>query len=814
MTSRRDNKTKSSIYKKFNQLMLILVIATILLTAVIMGLNINHIVERVSINYAKMYSQEIVNAVESHLSREIALVSKMSMTPEVAAWLAHEQETSSKEPALEKFKSFAEILHDANIFIAIDRSKQFYYYDREHTVKTFVPEGQLSKENASDQWYFELLKSDDSYMLNADTDRFLDELRIWVNSKVMLDGEVVGVVGTGLYLAPFIEDIFKARNDDNAKTVIINRSGAIQLDSDVQNISENHFDAQTDKIHSIERFTNDEIFTTQVKAFMASQEEDDVFNIREGQYDLAAVSKIHETSWYVITFYSKSALINFNNWHFLILLSIITTLMMAAIINIAVGQIFMKPFRKLTESIKYREIYHDEHIYGIDRNDEFGQLATLIEDLGERLIHSTPVGMFLLDEQNVFVYTNQYFLNQFSCPTLEDFQQRFSSSPELLFAFYEDFARVKELFESSDDNWAFEAQLINFHNEPFWAEVHITTSRDTAARFKHQGILLNIQVKKDYEQKLINLATTDSLTGLFNRYHFNEIATDEMERSERYGGPLSMIIFDLDQFKSINDTYGHIIGDEVLSETAKIVKATIRNVDVLARWGGEEFSILLPGTSSEGARHAAEKIRLRLESFNHHTVGKVTASFGVAQRLQNEAYTDWFKRVDDALFESKSNGRNRVTVSDKDQNYKVNLMKLTWQDSFNSGNTLIDHQHKELFDLANKLIQYEFSRESEEVLYILFDDLCNHFITHTQTEEELLKTISYPDEDIEKHHLEHLQLIEKLSQMRASVIESPTEVFMLLIQNVIIDHMMVEDVKFFPTSRAYTERMYALYGHL
>ena len=794
--------------------MLIVVIATILLTAVIMGLNINQIVERVSINYAKMYSQEIVNAVESHLSREIALVRKMSVTPDIADWLAHEEDGSSKERALKEFEAFAEILHDGNIFITIDRSKQFYYYDREHTIDTFIPEGLLSKENASDQWYFELLMSDENYMLNADTDRFLDELRIWINSKVMLEGDVIGVVGTGLYLAPFIDDIFKARNDDNAKTVIVNQFGAIQLDSDVQNISENHFDTQTEKYQSIGRFTSDEIFTTQIKTFMSSKEDDQVFSIREGKYDLAAVSRIHETNWYVVTFYSKSAFIQFNNWHFLIVLSIITTLMMAALINLSVGHIFMKPFRKLTESIKFREIYHDERIYGMDRNDEFGQLANLIEDLGERLIHSTPVGMFLLDEQNVFVYINQYFLDQFSCPTLEDFQQRFSSSPELLFASYEDFSRVKELYDSRDDDWAFEAQLMNFHNEPFWAEVHVTTSRDSNARFKHQGILLNIQVKKDYEQKLISLATTDSLTGLFNRYHFNEIAIEEIERSERYGGPLSLIVFDLDQFKSINDSYGHIVGDEVLSETAKLVKSAIRNVDVLARWGGEEFSILLPGTSSEGARHVAEKIRHRLESFNHHTVGKATASFGVAQRLYNENYNDWFKRVDDALFESKSKGRNRVTVSDKDQNYKVNLMKLTWQDSFNSGNALIDYQHKDLFNLANKLIQYEFSRESEEVLYKLYDDLCEHFIIHTQTEEELLKTIGYPEEEIEMHHLEHLQLIEKLSKMRASVKESPTEIFMLLIQNVIIDHMMVEDVKFFPTSRAYTEKMYALYGHL
>ena len=794
--------------------MIIVVVSTIVLTAVIMGLNINHIVDRVSVNYAKMYSQEIVSAVESHLTREIALVSKMSVTPEVIDWLQHEQQTEKKELALKELTSFGEILVGGNIFIAMNESKQFYYYDREMNIDTFEPIGTLSADNTLDAWYFELLKSKEDFMLNTDTDRFLNALRIWINRKVVLDDQVIGVVGTGLYINPFIEGIFATRNDENAKTVIINTDGAIQLDSDTKYISENDFDSQIEESQSIERYTKDSLFLTQLYALMASENNKEVFNVREGAYDLAAVSKIHDTQWYVVTFYDKEAFVTFNNWSFLIILSVVTTLMMAALINLTVGRIFVVPFKKLTDSIQHREIYHDEHIFGIDRDDEFGQLAALIEDLGERLIHSTPVGMFLLDDQYNFVYTNPYFLDQFSCPNLSEFQKRFSESPELLFASYEDFASVKELFLNRNDVWAFESQLMDFNNEPFWAEIHLNSSKDVAARYQHQGILLNIQGKKDYEQKLISLATTDTLTGIYNRYRFNELAKEEIERSERYGGPLSMIIFDLDQFKSINDTYGHIIGDEVLTETAKIVKATVRNADVLARWGGEEFAILLPGTSSEGAKHAAEKIRHRLESFNHHTVGKVTASFGVAQRLSHETYDEWFKRVDEALFISKNSGRNSVTASDKDHNFKVNLMKLTWQDSFNSGNALIDHQHQELFDLSNKLIQYEFSRESDDVLFNTFNDLCAHFVAHTHSEEDWLREIGYPEEEIEKHHLDHEALIMKLAEMKTSVRDSPTEVFMMLIQNVIIDHMMVDDVKFFPLSRAHTEKLYATFGHL
>ncbi|HWQ30624.1 MAG TPA: diguanylate cyclase, partial [Negativicutes bacterium] len=162
------------------------------------------------------------------------------------------------------------------------------------------------------------------------------------------------------------------------------------------------------------------------------------------------------------------------------------------------------------------------------------------------------------------------------------------------------------------------------------------------------------------EEKLENLAVKDQLTGVYNRHFFDAIIDREMELSDQNHRPLSMILMDLDHFKKVNDTWGHPEGDEVLKQTARIVADTIRISDLLIRFGGEEFIILLPSTTIEGAAAAAEKIRSRIEDHVHPVCGKQTASFGVAEQLQGEAFSSWYHRLDKALYQAKQGGRNRV----------------------------------------------------------------------------------------------------------------------------------------------------------
>lgn len=155
-------------------------------------------------------------------------------------------------------------------------------------------------------------------------------------------------------------------------------------------------------------------------------------------------------------------------------------------------------------------------------------------------------------------------------------------------------------------------------------------------------------------------ATTDPLTGLANRLQFNQALANEVLRSERYKTPLSLVLYDIDHFKKINDAHGHQIGDKVLVELSRVVAGRIRTNDLLARWGGEEFVLLTPGSDSRVAYQVAEKLRAAIESMMFEQVGAVTCSFGVAEYLEGDTVDIFIGRADEAMYKAKINGRNRV----------------------------------------------------------------------------------------------------------------------------------------------------------
>jgi len=164
-------------------------------------------------------------------------------------------------------------------------------------------------------------------------------------------------------------------------------------------------------------------------------------------------------------------------------------------------------------------------------------------------------------------------------------------------------------------------------------------------------------------EKLNRLATTDTLTGLWNRRYFEERVAYEISMANRYGQPLSLLLFDIDHFKAVNDTYGHLAGDRVLSELSQIVRAKIRTTDLACRWGGEEFMILMPNTDAPEAMIVAEKLRMNFERLEIDGVGTTTSSFGVATYRKNESHDQWINRIDGALYEAKNSGRNTVRLA-------------------------------------------------------------------------------------------------------------------------------------------------------
>ncbi len=165
------------------------------------------------------------------------------------------------------------------------------------------------------------------------------------------------------------------------------------------------------------------------------------------------------------------------------------------------------------------------------------------------------------------------------------------------------------------------------------------------------------KIKDDLEV----LATTDALTGLHNRYSLMKLLSIEMSRAKRYKTPLSVIMYDIDFFKKVNDVHGHDVGDVILATLSSLVKNSLRETDIVGRYGGEEFLIILPNTALEDAKYFANRLKAEVGEHSFEHVSKLTISLGVVEMQNDEKIDGIFKRVDNLLYKSKENGRDQIS---------------------------------------------------------------------------------------------------------------------------------------------------------
>jgi len=322
---------------------------------------------------------------------------------------------------------------------------------------------------------------------------------------------------------------------------------------------------------------------------------------------------------------------------------------------------------EIVESKPKTEVTYDKS------NHEIAAIANNIEELTERalqrranelktIIESSRDGILVVDNNRRVVYTNSRFKEMWQLPgdifaTLKE-EQRIQyildqvQDPE---AFY---SKVNALYASPREDWDTimlkDGRIFEFLSCPILNEGRVN------------GILWtfrDITEKKLAEDRLQRMATTDSLTGLFNRQYFETELSQALAQVRRYGRDTSLIMFDLDHFKAVNDNHGHNVGDKVLVELAKRSRASLRDSDIPARWGGEEFIIILPETEEGAAGEVAERLRGHMEAEPFFHVGRVTISLGVTGILSADTKDSLLKRLDDALYEAKRLGRNRVAMN-------------------------------------------------------------------------------------------------------------------------------------------------------
>ncbi|WP_051904471.1 diguanylate cyclase [Hippea jasoniae] len=267
------------------------------------------------------------------------------------------------------------------------------------------------------------------------------------------------------------------------------------------------------------------------------------------------------------------------------------------------------------------------------------------EKFQAHLIDSIPNPLIVVDENGNIITKNEAF-SKFFC------KEDTNSLTEYL----------KKIYETDQQN-IYEEKEINVCSQPKYLGIHCSMFKDEY----EEGliaIIFDLTHKKHTQDKLLQLSIKDGLTNLFNRRHFNKIFYDEVDKSLENEKPFSLIIFDIDHFKKINDTYGHDIGDIVLKELSQLISDSVRASDMVFRIGGEEFAVLLLGTDAKTAYTIAEKLRKIVENHDFEKVGKVTISLGVAGIKENDSPDELFKKADKALYEAKNSGRNRTVLSD------------------------------------------------------------------------------------------------------------------------------------------------------
>jgi len=286
--------------------------------------------------------------------------------------------------------------------------------------------------------------------------------------------------------------------------------------------------------------------------------------------------------------------------------------------------------------------------------------------LSDNVLQNIEEAVVVTDWQNKIIFTNPHF----EILTGYSKDEVMGKNPSIFQSDRHDDEFYVEMWKSIDSSGKWKGEIYNRkkNGEVFVEWLGISTIKDEHGKIiYHIGIFSDITVRKHMEERLRedkevfeHEASVDALTGIYNRRRFECFFDSYAEKYHHMDTKFSLILFDVDNFKNINDTYGHLVGDSVLVELARLVSGNIRSSDVFARWGGEEFVVLAVHTDAEKAVALADNIRQKIEQYEFSYVKNITASFGVAGFTDADSTHSLMAKVDEALYRAKNSGKNRV----------------------------------------------------------------------------------------------------------------------------------------------------------
>lgn len=516
---------------------------------------------------------------ELPLWREITLAEALAGDPTIIAWSKSLDDPALRERGIATLERFRVAFRDHSYFFVPDASLEFYAHDDAQPAGSQLVKYILSKDNPDDAWYFSTVALPGVCFLNVDFDRALHETKVWMNCNIRdpETNKVLGIIGSGLDLTKFIDDLQKSL-PDGVTAIYADKNGAIQAHPDVRLIEQDALTKPGNLTSTIFNLVDDEDDKERLADALArAGKEPDTASTTtvsiDGSPYLVGISFIPEINWFSVSVMDLRTLAFGTYFMPVALLMAAAIVLSLSVLGIALNKTVLKRIYRLDRAVT---AFKNGSASGIDAvgesegmaQDQIGRLGANFNELAETVRRHTA-----------------------------ELEQRVAE-------------RTRELQE---------------------------------------------------------LVGRDPLTGARNRRSFYEAATEEKRRAERFGGHSSVLMMDLDRFKSVNDTYGHIAGDETIKRLADLCGRSIRDIDVFARMGGEEFAAILINTGVDDASAVAERIRLEMKDSPIATADRTftcTVSIGVAHWDAAHDNIDKALNVaDKALYEAKQSGRDKVVVA-------------------------------------------------------------------------------------------------------------------------------------------------------
>lgn len=256
-----------------------------------------------------------------------------------------------------------------------------------------------------------------------------------------------------------------------------------------------------------------------------------------------------------------------------------------------------------------------------------------------------------------------------------------------------------------------------------------------------------------------DLILKDRLTDVWNRRKLEEVAGNELSRLRRNGSLVSMLLIDLDDFKQINDRFGHVNGDVVLKAFAATCTEALSDIDVFGRWGGEEFVAILPGAGVDEAIAAAERLRLAATGIRVGDGFQVSVSVGIALAFSSDTVTSWLERADRALYRAKAAGKNRWFL-DTPLHRENGILQLDWSDRLRVDVAEVDAEHAELLSMSNELLKLLVGNHSKQSILDMLKALSAALVTHCVNEEKQIAA-RHPQR-LQRHVVSHAQMLGRM----------------------------------------------------